>query len=85
MDAGAVLEVMRKFFGDKQPPEVLAALAEQSPRALLKESLDILDFLVYLEEELGQEIDTTQAGQVAMKSQNFGELAEQVSQLLAEG
>ena len=83
MDPTEVLEMMKAYFKGKQPAEVLDAFVEQSPRALLKESLDVVDFVVYLEEELGREIDINQLGS-ALLSKNFGDLSAEVSRMLAE-
>jgi acyl carrier protein len=84
MEPNEVLELMKAYFREKQPPEVLQTFAEQSPRALLKESLDVVDFVVYLEEELGREIDINQLGQ-ALLNKNFGDLSTEVSRMLTEG
>jgi acyl carrier protein len=79
----AILGRMKAYFEGKQPPEVLDTFAEQSPRALLKESLDVVDFVVYLEEELGREIDMNELSQ-SLLNENFGELAVEVSRMLDE-
>jgi acyl carrier protein len=79
----AVLNLMKAYFADRQPPEVLDRFAEQSPRALLTESLDVVDFVVYLEEELGREISIQRLGQ-ALLDKNFGELSVEVPRMLAE-
>jgi acyl carrier protein len=84
LDAATILETMRRFFEGKQPPEVMASFATQQPRALLTESLDVVDFVVYLEEELGREIDMQKVG-AALLSNDFGDLSVAVSQLLATG
>lgn len=78
MEPSAVLTLMRAYFEGKEPPELLASFAEQSPRALLKESLDVVDFVVYLEEEIGREIAIQQVGE-ALMTMNFGQLAEEVA------
>lgn len=84
MQPTQILETMKAYFAEKQPAEVLATFSEQSPRALLKESLDVVDFVVYLEEELGREIDINQLGEAILKL-NFGELSVEVSRILDEG
>jgi acyl carrier protein len=83
MDPEAILSLMKAFFEGKQPPEVLEAFPERKIQDLLKESLDIVDFIVYLEEELGRDIDTTRLG-TALLNKNFGELSVEVSRMLAE-
>lgn len=82
MDPNAILEVMKGYFAGKAPQETLANFAEISPRELLKESLDVVDFLVYLEEESGKEIDVQALGE-ALLNMNFRELAEEVSRTFA--
>jgi acyl carrier protein len=81
MQPDEILQIMKAHFAGQQPPEVLEHFAEQSPRALLKESLDVVDFVVYLEEQLDREIDLNKVG-AALQSHNFGELAAEVSRLL---
>lgn len=84
MDADAILERMRAYFEGKQPEEVIAGLAGQSPRVLLKESLDFVDFIVYLEEEVGRDIPLNQIGE-GLLNRTFGELAGDLARLLSEG
>ena len=84
MTPDEVLNLMKAYFADKQPAEVLDTFAEQRPKALLTQSLDVVDFVVYLEEELDREIDIQQLGE-AIISKNFGELSVEVSRILAEG
>ena len=81
MDRDAVLEKMRAYFERKQPPDVLATFGSQSPKALLPDSLDVVDFILYIEEATGCEIDINEVGESLM-SKNFGELAEEVSRRL---
>ncbi len=83
MTPETVLSMMKSFFADKQPAEVMESFAEQRPRTLLTQSLDVVDFVVFLEEELGREIDIQQVGE-AIVSKNFGELSVEVSRMLAE-
>jgi len=83
VDSELALSVMKGYFADRQPAEALAAFPELSPRDLLKESLDIVDFIAYVEEELGCEIDIAQLG-VALLNMNFGELAVDLSRLVVE-
>ena len=82
MEPNAVLKMMKRYFEGRQPEEVLASFETTSPRSLLTESLDVVDFIVYLEEELGREIDIQKLGQ-ALFHMNFEQLAGEVSRLLA--
>jgi acyl carrier protein len=81
MDPQLILDKMKTYFAGKLSEEELAAFAEQAPRNILKESLDVVDFLVYLEDELGREIDINELGDPIL-NKNFGELAEEVSRML---
>ena len=83
MQPEEVLALMKGYFMGKQPPEVLETFGEQSPRALLQESLDVVDFVVYLEEELGRDININELGE-ALLNRNFRELSGEVSRMLAE-
>ena len=74
MDNKAILERMRAYFEGKEPADVLASFSRQSPKALLHESLDVVDFILYLEEALGCEIDVSEMGE-ALLNKDFGELA----------
>ena len=81
MDTELILEKMKTYFAGKLSEEELATFAEQAPRTILKESLDVVDFLVYLEDELGREIDINELGDPIL-NKNFGELAQEVSRML---
>ena len=81
MEAEQILELMRGYFSGKESADTLAALPDLQPRQLLKESLDYVDFVVYLEEELDREIDISQVG-AALQNLNFRELSAEVSRML---
>ena len=83
MQPDQILALMKRFFDGKQSPEVMAGFAALKPVALLKESLDVVDFVVFLEEELGREIDMARVG-VALGNMTFGELAVEVPRMMAE-
>jgi acyl carrier protein len=74
---------MRGYFEEKQPAHVMETFHDQHPKALLKESLDVVEFLVHVEEETGREIDINRFGE-AMQNLKFGELAREISRLMAE-
>ena len=82
MDRDAVLDKMRAYFEKKQPPEVLATFGTQPAKALLPDSLDVVDFILYIEEATGCEIDINEVGE-ALMNKNFDELADEVSRRLA--
>ena len=78
MEGTQVLELMRRYFVDKAPAEQLEQFGDLTPQNLLKESLDMVDFIVYLEEELGKEVDVSQLSD-ALMNQNFRVLADQIA------
>ncbi len=86
MEAEAIFKVMEKYFAAKKPEAVHAPLREQPVTALLQDSLDLVDFLIYLEDELKLEgeIDMHRFGPSVM-NKNFGELAGVIAQVLREG
>lgn len=83
VDADELLTWMKSYFEGKQPPEVLANFGDRKPRELLAASLDIVEFVVHVEEKLGREIDMDSLGQSLLNS-NFRELSETVVRMLAE-
>lgn len=85
MDAEKIMALMLKFFSEKKSGETIENLPAQPVTALLTDSLDVVDFLMFLEEELQlkTEIDLTQFGPSLM-NRNFGELAGEISRWLAE-
>jgi hypothetical protein len=74
---------MKAYFVGKQPPEVLEQFERHRPPELLKESMDIVEFVLTLEESLGREIGFAQIGP-ALASKTFGELSVEVARLLNE-
>jgi len=84
MEADKLMNLMRAYFTGRQPEEVLASLETRYPEDLLKESLDVVEFAVYLEEELGTDVDINGLGQ-ALAGKTFGELAVEVPRFLAAG
>ena len=83
MSAEEVLETMKGYFAGKQPQEVLDRFATTMPTSLLTESLDVIDFVVYLDEEFGKEINLTELGG-AITNKNFGALAEDMARWLRD-
>jgi acyl carrier protein len=83
LDPPQLMELMRAYFAGSQPEAVLSSLETRYPEDLLKESLDVVEFAVYLEEELGTDLDINGLGQ-ALAGKTFGELAAEVPRFLAE-
>ena len=75
MDKQAVLETMRAYFTEKkQPDSALESFGQKFPRDFMTESMEVVDFIIYLEEETGFHIDITEVGP-AVLDKNFDELA----------
>ncbi len=84
MDQATVLEQMKAFFReDDRPPEVLESLAETKATDVLHESIESLEFLMYLEGKLGTSINVNQVGP-ALANMTFGELAAEICRQLDE-
>ncbi|MGH7267895.1 MAG: hypothetical protein ACREMB_24020 [Candidatus Rokuibacteriota bacterium] len=82
MDPTAVEEIMRRYFAERAVPAVPEPFGEQSPLAFLKESVDVVDFVMHLEEGLRRDVDLNQVGE-ALVTMTFRELALHVSRTLA--
>ncbi|MCG3153945.1 MAG: hypothetical protein DKINENOH_00535 [bacterium] len=76
MDQAVVMEKMKAYFAKSQPAEVVNTLGEQVVTRLLQDSLDVVEFLVYLEEELqlASEIDLNSLGPQVV-NRTFAEIA----------
>lgn len=86
MNAEVIMSLIEKYFADKQPGVKRETLPAQPVTSLLQDSLDLVDFLVFLEEELklGYEIDMNRFGPSVM-NKNFEELSRLIADfLLAE-
>ena len=81
MDRDAVLSTMKANFEGSVPPEKLEHFAETKAVDLFEESIDVINFLFYLEDELGPKIDASQIGP-AMANMTFGELATELCRVL---
>ena len=84
MTQAEVLERMKAHFEGTCPPEMLEGFADKKATELLTESIDVVEFLMYLEDQLGPKVDASQAGP-AMANMTFGELAAELSRKLNEG
>ena len=81
MDQSTILSVMKANFDGQVPPEKLEHFADTRAADLFEESIDVINFLFYLEDELGPKIDASQVGP-AMASMTFGELATELCRVL---
>ena len=85
MDQAEVLEVMKAHFeGGAYEPAELKGFAEKKATDLLTESIDVVEFLMYLEDQLGPGVDASKVGP-AMANMTFGELAAELSRRINEG
>jgi acyl carrier protein len=82
MDQSTVLNQMKTFFVDKCEPEVLERFADTPATELLEESIDVVEFIVYLEDELGSRIDANKVGP-ALANMTFSQLAAEVYRQLS--
>jgi acyl carrier protein len=81
VETDAVLQTMRAHFEGNVPEEQLSRFAETKAVDMFEESIDVINFLFYLEDELGPKIDASKIGP-AMSNMTFGELAAKLHQLL---
>ena len=83
MDAPRILESMQEYFMERKPTEVAEDFGRQPVVSLLKDSLDVVDFFIHLEDKIGMETgaDLNKLGPRLIRS-NFSELAQEVAQHL---
>jgi acyl carrier protein len=77
MDQNAMVELMKGYFLETRPGEALDDFPNRLPRELLTESMDLVEFVVYLEEKLGIEIKFNEFGD-ALINKNFAQLANEL-------
>ncbi len=71
-----VLEVIAEFFSAKQFPEsTLQDLPQLKASEVIQQSLDLVEFVLHLEERLGLEININTLGEKLI-TRNFGDLAD---------
>jgi acyl carrier protein len=81
MDQATVLQRMKAYFEGTAPRETLDRFEDVKAMELFEESIDVLNFLFYLEDEFGPKIDATQVGP-AMATRTFAELSAELTRLL---
>jgi acyl carrier protein len=74
---------MKTFFVENHPAESLERFEEVKPTDLLSESIDVIEFLMYLEDELRAKIDANQIGP-ALANMTFGDLATKLCGVINE-
>jgi acyl carrier protein len=78
MDQNAMVELMKGYFLEtREEGEALDDFGNRLPRELLTESMDLVEFVVYLEEKLGIEIKFNEFGD-ALINKNFAQLADEL-------
>lgn len=81
MDRDAILATMKANFTAAEAPGTIEEFASTKAVDLFQESIDVINFLFYLEDELGPKIDASQLGP-AMANMTFGELADELNRVL---
>jgi hypothetical protein len=81
MNQATVLDRMKAHFEGQTPPAGLDRFAETRAMEMFAESIDVVNFLFYLEDELGPTIDASRIGP-AMANMTFGELAAKLAELI---
>jgi hypothetical protein len=84
VDPAAVEAIMRRYFAERAVPAVPEPFGDQSPLAHLTESVDVVEFVMHLEEGLRRDVDLNQVGE-ALVTMTFRDLALHVSRTLATG
>jgi acyl carrier protein len=69
-----VLDIMKAYLADDQPDKPLDNFAQRLPTEYLEDSVDVLTFVMHLEEKLGIDIKLAQVGP-ALAQKTFQELA----------
>ena len=85
MDQSGLLDLMQTYIQDQKPELVLDNFDQIPVRDVLIDSLDITEFLMALEDQLGLEleaIDLDQLGPKLAQSPTFSELADEVLRYL---
>jgi acyl carrier protein len=83
MDANSILGIMKAYFVGKHPPEDLESFGDKMPRSLMKDSFQVVDFIVCLEEKTGCHIDIAQVGQ-EMMDKTFAQIAAALAARLSQ-
>lgn len=83
MDQPTVLKTMKANFEGQVAPEKLEDFENKKAMDLFEESIDVVNFLFYLEDELGPKIDASRIGP-AMANMTFGELATELCRVINE-
>jgi acyl carrier protein len=75
VDRKAVLEAMAEFFAENFPNVPKEKMEEMKASDVIQQSLDLVEFVLHLEEKLGIEININTLGEKLI-TRTFGELAD---------
>jgi acyl carrier protein len=75
-----VLDIMRAYLADDQPEKPLDNLPSRLPSEFLQDSVDVLTFVMHLEEKLHVDIPLAKVGP-ALSQMTFQELAVELCRL----
>ena len=77
IDREAVLEAMNEFFAENFPNVSRDNIEALKAREVIHQSLDLVEFVLHLEEKLGLEININTLGE-KLVTKTFGELADEL-------
>jgi acyl carrier protein len=83
MDRDQILSLMKAYFEKDLPPERLAQFATTPATELLEDSVDVMTFVLHLDDELHTEIKLDQVGP-RLTAMTFQELAEELCRMVSE-
>lgn len=83
MDQDSIFMQMKTFFEDRVEPETLDRLADVKVVELLDESIDVVEFIVYLEDKLKARFSPNRIGPT-MATLTFAEVASAIARELNE-
>ncbi len=87
MDHRGVLDLIKAYVKEAKPDVVLDHLEQTPVKDILIDSLDMTEFLMEMEDELGltsEAIDLDQLGPKLAQNPTFGELANEILQYVVD-
>jgi hypothetical protein len=85
MNPAGILGLMVEYFEKRHPQMTPESLSEQPVISLLKDSLDVVEFMIFMEEKLDVEtqFDLNQI-RARFVEGKFGDLAQEIARLVRE-
>jgi acyl carrier protein len=83
IDRQLILQAMREFVAEELPDRMPENFESATANEVIRQSLELVEFILFLEEKLGVEVNINQIGD-SLITKNFGELAEELAKLGAE-